>query len=460
MSDLVGLVFFSTLAVGCAVGILKLKKPEQIAISAAIISAPWWGGLWLNFIKFDLRLTYVFIIIAFAVLISKKVRFDKKHRITYSIMLPTFCLIAWSTISATQAYDSAVAMGAVFTFIFNLMFLITINKAVNDVSDVDYILKSLFIGLFFTSLLGLIQYKRPFTHIGFADRDFTTFMFWRTRSTFHHANQFGTYQMFLLPLLFRQIIIMFQQKSIKLVRIYGVLFLMSSFTLYTTGNRGSWIGLAIGMIITIGMDFFRRSAKKTRKVMARVLFVFMIILMIASIRYGPRIYDRFYGEWESNANKQMESRSQLNEDAYKIIRAHPYLGVGMMNYNFYTSIIFTHNVFLLIISEVGFPGLILFLWQMIGFFRESRKGMKIKNFYVSNINSGFMAVMLGFLLASFVGPDYWVSYQVSVHLWILLGIIVSLNRLYFYQERIKLLQKKKQQFEMIKEGQIVTAKAV
>ena len=60
------------------------------------------------------------------------------------------------------------------------------------------------------------------------------------------------------------------------------------------------------------------------------------------------------------------------------------------------------------------------------------------------MNSGFMSVLLGLLVASYPGPDYWISFQVSGHVWIIGGAVIGLNRAYQRFLILRKLQKKKQ----------------
>ncbi len=425
----VGLVFFSLFALINATTILKLKKPHQIFLAASIVSAPWQGGVWLGSLSLDLRLTYIFMFAAIATMGQKKVKWPKKHKITFMITVPVFLMFGWATVSALQAYNMNIALGGIIILIFNFLYMTTIIKAMQGYEDFDWIIKSLCLGLLYPCIIALIQYKFRFFHIGFIDGKFTTFMFWRTRSLFLHANQFGMYQLILLPIIFRQIMIALQRKDKNMMRLMSGLFFLSMFTLYTTGNRGSWVGFAFGMITVFGIDLFRRGNKKTKKILTRVLSGILVVLVIASAKYGQRIIDRFEGRGQISAEKQAEHRKDLDVDAYRVLAQYPMTGVGIRNFQYYATIIFTHNLYLLIPSEIGYPGLVFFLWFILGFLIQGRKAMKHDFYLISNMGSGLLATLFGLLLASQPGPDFWISNQVSSALWIVVGIVVSLNRL-------------------------------
>jgi len=431
MGELSGAILFSCLALGLAAGILKLKKPAEIMMSAALISAPWWGGIWIGFIALDIRLTHFFMLAALAMSKKSKLNIRKQDKITLWIILPTILLLVWMLLSSSQAHDPTQSISGVVTILLNFLYLITILRISRNISTVNSMMKSIAIGIIITSVIALFQYKIPFFHIGFIDRDFTTFMFWRTRSTFHHANQYGTYQLILLPLIFRQVIIEFKSKQPKRIYLYAFVFALSVFTLYTTGNRGSWVGLVLGLGITIFLDLLRSGSGRTKKVLARVIVIVLILGSIFSLRYGKRIYDRFYGQYESDYKSQLENRRDLDRDAYRLIKLYPYFGVGYKNFNFYkTTPIFTHNLYLLAMSEAGLIGFFFYILILIGFLIQSRKIRKVRNFIISNLGSAFYGTLLSLLLASYVGPDLWISDQVSSHLWIVAGVVMAAYRVF------------------------------
>jgi len=443
-NQFVAFPIFAILAVVATVLILRLKKIEQILLSAAIITAPWSGGFWIKALKFDLRLTFFFLIAAFALIAGKKQRF--KNNIPQLITIPFFALMGWSLIAATQAFDKAIALGdGAITMCFNFLFLLTIVKMVQKNSDLDFVIKSAFLGLFFTSLLALVQYKVRFFHVGFIDSDHVGFMWWRPSSTFLHPNAFGMYQLIILPIVFRQAILMFKLKNTKLGRNYIILFVISCFTLFLTQNRGSWVGLGVGMLVTVGIDFFRRGSKKTRKVMIRILIAMILLSIVPASKYGPRMYDRMFAG-KNAVDKKAETRKLYDVDAWRQLEQHPVFGVGISNVRYYSSIIFTHNLYLLMASETGYPGFLLFMLYMIGHILVANRAMKSKNMYVSTMGSGFLTTMLALLMASYPGPDYGITSQVSSQLWIVSGIMISLLGI---EQRVLIQQKKFKQQQLM-----------
>jgi len=452
MNQFVAFPFFTLFAILNAVLVVKVKKPEQVALSASIISSPWSGGVWISPIALDLRISYIFLLTAFFLYLGKPQKV--KPKLTSTIIIPIWGLIVWASISAVQAFNPPPAFGSgTFTYILNFIYFMTILKAVQKEDDADFIFKSMFLGLFYTSVLALLQYKIRLFHIGFVDRGLNAFMWWRPRSTFHHPNGYGMYQLLVLPLVFRESLVAFSLKDKKKAFIYLLLFLMSSFTLFTTQNRGSWVGLAIGMAITIAWDLFRRGGKKTRKYMLRAVLGMLVLAAIGGSKYYERIYERMFEGRNSFSNKA-DSRKEYDIDAYIQIEEKPIFGTGVSNLKYYSRIIFTHNLYLLMLAETGWLGFFFFLWYMLGFLIHSLKGIKAKNVLVTNINVGFFAILVSLLIASYPGPDYAITAQVSAQLWIAAGTAIALNAIYLKNMKLQRLRQRQQMQQRALQDQI------
>lgn len=451
MNQFVAFPFFTLFAMLNAIFVVKVKKPEQVALSASLISSPWSGGVWISPIAFDFRISYIFLLVAFVLYLGKPQKI--KPKITGSIVVPIWGLIIWASISAAQAFNPPPAFGSgTFTYILNFIYMITVIKAVQKEENAEFIFKSMFLGLFYCSILALLQYKIRLFYIGFVDRGLNAFMWWRPRSTFHHPNGYGMYQLILLPIVFRQVLIAFSQKNKNKALIYLVLFLMSSFTLYTTQNRGSWVGLVFGMVITVGMDLFRRGGKKTRKYMLRVVLGVVILGAVAGSKYYERIYERMF-EGRNAFSKKADSRKEYDIDAYIQIEKKPIFGTGVSNLKYYSRIIFTHNLYLLMLAETGWPGFFFFLWYLFGFLFHSWKGIKAKNVLVTNINMGFLTSLLAFMAASYPGPDYAITAQVSAQLWMVAGVSIALHTIYLRNLKLQRLRKRQMMRQRMLEGE-------
>jgi hypothetical protein len=434
MPDIVIGIIFVFIAFLASLFWLKLKNPGYILLAMSIISAPWQGGLWIEFMMLDLRFTYIFLIGAIILINSKRKKFTEKFHLL--ITIPSLAIFIWSLIASNGCLDYPLALGGSITLLLDFLTFYTVYNAITTEKDVRWVINALVFGLFITGGLAVLQYMIPLFHIGFIDGEFKTFMWWRTRSTFWHANNFGMYLLFLLPIIFRMVAITIQTKEKFLTKIYAIVFLLGGFSLITTENRGSWVGLFTGMVVSVVFDFLRMKNKKAKKVVLRVAFSILIVASLGGVRFGGKIYERFYGGYE-DVDVQSKHREELNIIAYELMAQHPYTGVGFWNSRFYADVIFTHNVYLLITAEIGFVGVAFFGLQVLFFLIESIKAQRSKNFYTAQLGSGLLATLIGFLVASYPGPDYWIMPSVRHHLFILVAIIAALN---LYDKKVKKMQ--------------------
>lgn len=456
MPDIVIGIIFLLIAFCASLFWLKLKNLGNILLAMSIISAPWQGGLWLDFMMLDLRFTYILLIGALILIKSKKKKFTEKFHLF--ITFPCLAIFIWALIASNNSVSYPLALGGSITLMFDFLTFYTIYNAITTEKDARWVIKALVFGLFITSSLAVMQYMIPMFHIGFVDGEFKTFMWWRSRSTFWHANNFGMYLLFLLPIIFRTLANAIQAKEKSVIKTYIIIFFLGGFALFTTQNRGSWIGLVIGMVVSLIFDFVRMKNKKAKKIILRVAFSIMIVISLGMVRFGSKIYQRFFGGYE-NVDLQTKHREQLNEVAYEIMAQHPLTGVGFWNSRFYADVIFTHNLYLLIISEIGFVGMFFFCLQILFFLIESIKAQRSKNFYIAHLGSGLLASLVGFIIASYPGPDYWIIPAVRHHLFMLVAIIAALN---FYDKKMKRMQSRgypasHQMSVLIDQNNVVTA---
>lgn len=427
MQKILELLYFMISVIIAFGVIIGSKKPKLFILAMIIITISWQGGIWIPFLKTDITVSYFLIIVLFIYILSTSSKKIIVDRFVLKLLIPLIGMILCSLIAAFGAEDSALALGGTFLLILNSLLLLCIIGTVEKPQDIVYFLKILFIALVFQSFLAIIQYKFRFFKLGIIDQASSGF-WWRTRGTFWHSNQFGMYLLFVIPFVFRYLIIVAKQQKIKSMIIYIIVFLLGGFSLYTSQNRGSWIGLGIGLMISLFLDLIKRQIKY-KKAILRVSFILVVLVGLSMIYYGGRIYNRFFGGYH-DVYKQAEGRDILVEESIPRIKESLPFGIGMANYR---SEIwpgeFVHNLYLLIAAEIG-VGLFFFIWILFVLFFETIRALRIKNYFINNIGSAFFAAILGFLISSWVGPDWFVSDQVRMNFWIITGFFMSTLRIF------------------------------
>jgi O-antigen ligase len=172
-------------------------------------------------------------------------------------------------------------------------------------------------------------------------------LFIRSYATFPHPNVLGGFLAVMLPLIF-----VYQTKRISRVTMTSII--VSIVALILTFSRSAWIIAALGIVSVYG---------KNKKLVSPswgigiTSIVFLIVILMPS----------FTLESESVAVRQ-----QLNTAALNVWASAPIVGVGMGNFllalpSYLPSraIYFlqpVHNIYLLLLSEIGIVGISLLLW--------------------------------------------------------------------------------------------------
>ncbi len=445
MDKIIELLIFSNMGLVAIGAILFSKNPKRFILGMIFVTAPWQGGYWLPFIQTDVRFAHVLSIILFIYSLVRPSKIGRKDPFIRSIFIPMIGMIGCAFFAAVQAQDPALAFGGVFTLTMDYLLLICILGAIEKPQDIVYLLHFLFAAVSFQIGLALLQYRIPYYKLGIIDVESSYYLWWRMHGTFGHPNQLGMFLMFVLPFLFRYLIIVVRYNKIKTTVVVLMIFLLSAFSLYTTQNRGSETALVVGMLITMWIDMFRRKVK-IRRTLVKVTLIILAFGSLAMIRYGGRLYDQFFNQ-PRDIYDMAEARALLNQEAMPRVFDNLPFGVGMGNYEsgFWRETM-VHNLYLLITAEIGI-GFIFFVWIIFVFFYEAIKLIRVGNFFISNLGSAFLATLIGFLISSWVGPDWFLSNQVRMSFWIICGMILSANRLWIRMEKLNQLSRKKQFLE-------------
>ncbi|MDD4332493.1 MAG: O-antigen ligase family protein [Patescibacteria group bacterium] len=218
--------------------------------------------------------------------------------------------------------------------------------------------------------------------------------------------------------------------TLILFTIYCLLFT----TLFFTFSRAAWLGLAIGLaailiLAIIKKDFFAQ--KSVLKIILIGALVFFIFGNIYSDLLSTRLSDETRLEIKSNTER-IESFS----DAKNIIKKHWLFGVGIGNYTLALSqekpgLPFylyqpTHNVFLLIWSEIGIFGLAFFLLFLLSTFYYLLSNLKKE---ISIEAYSYLAIIIA-LLVIFQFDHWWWSLHFGVlFFWMSLGLLYTVKEL-------------------------------
>ncbi len=442
------LIFFILIGIVIGVGLVVSRRPRHFLLAFALISIPWQGGFWISFLMVDLRLVYILLIVVVIHIQVVGPKLQKSGRFYASISYPAIAIIVWALFSTfIEAYSINYGLKGVFFFIMNLAIFYCVINTIKTPADVEFILKWYLIGLLFQSTVAALQFTDIIFKVPVIGEERAAEMYWRKGGTFIHPNQCGMYHMIMMPLALRMAMWAVIQKKWKKTGLYGFIFAAGVLGIFSTYNRGSWLGLTFGIIVMFVYNLLRSKSKKLKRVLLGISLAGAVVIAVFFVKYGETLTERLF---ESDVEGIKQGRYELQDASYNIIKANPIFGVAPWNYQFHmTTAIFVHNLYLLIAAENGIIGLFFFLWFLVMYLREILRGMKSKFLFISNISSGLFASLIGFLLASYPGPDYFTEHAVGINIWALAGIAVVLTRM---DRQLKFMMKNKK-FDILKTQQ-------
>ena len=431
-------IYFILVAIVIGIGLAVSKRPRQFLLAVALITIPWQGGLWISFLMTDLRVVYILLIIILIHIQVVGPKLKKNDRFYGPIAYPAVGIIIWALIATfVKAYNINYGMKGVFFFTMNLTLFYCVINTIKTPEDVEFILKWYLVGLLFQSTVAALQFTDIIFKVQVIGEERAGEMYWRKGGTFIHPNQCGMFHMIMMPLALRMAMGAAMQKNWKKFSLYGFIFALGMLGIFSTFNRGSWLGLFFGIIVMFGYNLFRSRSKKLKRVLLRMSVFGAVVFVVFLAKYGDTLTERLF---RSDVEGIKEGRYELQDASYNIIKANPIFGVAPWNYQFHmTTVIFVHNLYLLIMAENGIVGLTLFMIFLFMYLRETLRGMKSKFLFISNISSGLFASLVGFLLASYPGPDYFTSHSVGMNIWALAGLAVVLTRM---DRQLRLMMKK------------------
>ena len=134
-------------------------------------------------------------------------------------------------------------------------------------------------------------------------------------------------------------------------------------------------------------------------------------------------------------------RKNLNTAAMGMISQRPIFGVGWDNFaneapGFGVGLSWqregaihkAHNLYLAIASEAGLPGLIIFMGLLLALFRTGWNTLHVNDPWAEALTIGILGSFVAVLVHALVAWGL-VTYSVFPLFWVLMGLLVALNRL-------------------------------
>jgi O-antigen ligase len=382
----------------------------------------------------ELRLGLVFIVVGIGYLlwlVGKPGVQRHRMRLFPRTTFPALALILISTLSILQAQDKQLSLFSIAQMIELFLVYFYIANHLRSKADLQFFTTILMGTVLAESLLMVVQWRTglSFSIAGInATIDATSH---RATGTLGDANTAAVIVSAGLCLACAMFWV-FPRRSQKLFT--GVCFMAGSVALISTAGRAAWGGFIVAIVTFIFMGW--RRGWVSRKALVWLL---LLTITIGAIFY-PVIVNRLTAYDRGSA----VSRIMMSKLALNVIQASPehfFFGVGANNYALIAPLYVTsdvgdlghvvdssvHNVFLLVWSEMGLVGLLIFLWFLFNATLKVWKNFKSNDRFLSlmalGLGSAFLAVCIQML------ADPFIARPKTMLLWLLIAMIASLDQM-------------------------------
>lgn len=405
----------------------QIRDKHIFLLHVTVFLLPFTGGfLYSPLIRNDLIFAFdaVFFVL-FGWWVFETHLFQKTSLFIHRSTIPAAGMILWAmlAIPLVRSRVSAV-LGIFLLFKAFLIYFYVINK-IKYKHQLKVIVNMLMAGLGIQGLLGIMQkimgHGLGLGFLGEKQINYSVSEISRVRGTLAVPNQYGAYLILLIPIAMS---FYTSTKSKKEKLWYGGVLAFSIMGLFLSLSRSSWFGL-IGAIIVM-LSILYKKKQLSPKLLKGIAVVSLVMILIA-VMFWNVIVMRF------ETGEKGQFRKVMIEVAFPIIMSNPILGVGLFNYQYhsYSSFKFwhpVHNSILHITAEMGFPGIILFLWFTVLFFKAASQNLKLRDPYYRALNLGIIGSYTAFLIAVQFGPEYQ-HYRQKVLYWLLGALVIASTRI-------------------------------
>lgn len=223
-------------------------------------------------------------------------------------------------------------------------------------------------------------------------------------------------------------------KSKYLLFIFYIIFFTSITAIFFTFSRAAWIAAVIGILIILAGLVYKKDLPGQQTILPIILTMIILVFCLTAL-FKNLVDVRLSGDTRLE-NKSNSERSASYREAWFLIKKHPVFGVGIGNYSIaaHNEIITTepswyyqptHNVFLLVVSEVGILGAIFYVCLLIYALFLNFKLLVFNNASGRKLDN-IINISLVCILVILMMFDHWLW---SLHFgmllfWLCLGLIV------------------------------------
>ena len=342
-----------------------------------------------------------------------------------SLDLPIIAFAFILTFSAVTSYTPVRSLQIVLVYNVFIMSYFLITNTITSTKQIYSLLSVTLFSALIVGFYGIYQYIFGFEEgLTWIDSEMFSDIETRVVSTFENPNVLGEYLLLMIPIAFA-----FIWKAPKISNRFLHLILVGVLTvcMIFTYSRGNWIGLIIAVILFFA--FYDR----------KFLWYGIIVLLLSPLFLPENIINRIMSIGNT-ADTSTSYRLNIWLGTLKMLNDYWITGIGLGEEAFrmiygryaYASINapHPHNLYLLLITENGILGLVIFLWIIIAFYKNtiSAVSYKEKSFEKSLI-IGLSSAIAGFLIQGLFDNVFY-NYRIVLLFFMIVGLTSATVKCY------------------------------
>lgn len=341
--------------------------------------------------------------------------------ITFNVFLVLFliCVVLAEVFSIMPSESLRFLAFYLTCFLLVLLLLVSVRTK----KELSEVLTIILAGTTIAGLYGIYQYIAGVpVNPAWIDTTLNQGNMTRVYSVFHNPNDFAEVILIVAPFYFAAV---FNTKNVLAKLVFLAMAVPPLLSLLMTLARGAWISIAVAALVYV---FFKDK---------RLIPVF-ILLGIAAIPFLPQSILLRVKTMFNLADSSSNTRVDVWKTVIPILKSYWFTGLGLGNdtllrvsKNYHSFVAkgsipsHSHNLYLQVWLEVGFPGIITFLGLILTTIKKSiRTIVQASDAYINNILIAGLASMTG-ILANGMIEYVWFDRRVMLFFWAALGIIFA-----------------------------------